>query len=209
MFLAKYIGHGLNKLLPTDACGSIFISSCSLNYIEVSLRIACEVLVVAHACLYIYIWSRRYHGRSDRNCLCGKSKFVLSTPHLKSRDQLYRIPHMHAKCVHTHFPQYGWQFSDRSLLDLGSAESYVPARCRGPALELIVFFFSFARFGSPSSRLGNRQDPNALVYGQKEAWLYTWAIWCRFPGRSLTKLLTARSLKNFPALNLYRSYISG
>ena len=128
MCFSKYIGHGLNKLLPTDAGGSIFISSCRLNYIEVSLRIACEVLVVAYACLCI-------HGldiimASQTETVCVVKAFVLSTPHLESRVQLHRISHMHAKCVHTHFPQYGWQFSDRSLLDLGSAESYI--RTAGP-----------------------------------------------------------------------------
>jgi hypothetical protein len=185
MCFSKYIGHGLNKLLPTDAGGSIFISSCRLNYIEVSLRIACEVLVVAYACLCI-------HGldiimASQTETVCVVKAFVLSTPHLESRVQLHRISHMHAKCVHTHFPQYGWQFSDRSLLDLGSAESYI--RTAGPlprpGFQTNCIFFSFARFGSPSSRLGSRQDPSALVYGQKEAWLYTiWAIWCRIPGYS-------------------------
>lgn len=80
-----------------------------------------------------------------------------------------------------YFPYYGWQFSDRSLIALdlmcSRRELYRPVQPRRPAFELINF--SFARFGLPSSRLGNLQDPSASMGRNRRQQL----IWRRIIGQ--------------------------
>ncbi len=123
-------------------------------------------------------------GQTETGCVVRA--FVLSTPHLESRDHGLNSPHaLSASSI--------WLAVFRSVL-VGSRKrrELLTGPLPRPGFGTNCIFFSFARFGSPSSRLGNRQDPSALVYGQKEAWLYT----CGRSGAGspaiVTKLLTAQ-----------------